>query len=58
MANDEHFQVTVLGTPAEENGGGKVDLLQGGAFEDLDVVFMAHPTQNNASYLPAMAIQR
>lgn len=46
----------MLGTPAEEDGGGKVDLLQEGAFQDLDVVFMAHPTQKNAIYLPAMAI--
>lgn len=47
----------MLGTPAEEDGGGKVDLLREGAFEDLDVVFMAHPTQKNATFLPAMAIQ-
>ncbi|XP_017350555.1 peptidase M20 domain-containing protein 2 [Ictalurus punctatus] len=50
------IKVTVLGTPAEEDGGGKVDLLQEGAFQDLDVVFMAHPTQKNATYLPSMAI--
>ncbi|KAI5614772.1 hypothetical protein C0J50_3420 [Silurus asotus] len=50
-------KITVLGTPAEEDGGGKVDLLREGAFKDLDVVFMAHPTQKNAAYLPAMAIQ-
>ncbi|MCI4395776.1 hypothetical protein PGIGA_G00195890 [Pangasianodon gigas] len=50
------IKVTVLGTPAEEDGGGKVDLLREGAFEDLDVVFMAHPTQKNATYLPAVAV--
>ncbi|KAF5892602.1 peptidase M20 domain-containing protein 2, partial [Clarias magur] len=50
------IKVTVLGTPAEEDGGGKVDLLREGAFQGLDVVFMAHPTQKNATYLPAMAI--
>lgn len=36
-------QVTVLGTPAEEDGGGKVDLILAGAFKDMDVVFMATP---------------
>lgn len=44
-------KVIVLGTPAEEEGGGKIDLLKAGAFENLDVVFMAHPSQENAAYL-------
>ncbi|XP_060769967.1 peptidase M20 domain-containing protein 2-like isoform X3 [Neoarius graeffei] len=50
------IKVTVLGTPAEEDEGGKVDLLREGAFEDLDVVFMAHPTQKNTTYMPAAAM--
>lgn len=45
----------VLGTPAEEDGGGKIDLIEAGAFENLDVVFMAHPSQENAAYLPDVA---
>ncbi|KAG7239165.1 hypothetical protein INR49_029916, partial [Caranx melampygus] len=48
-------QVTVLGTPAEEDGGGKIDMLREGAFDDLDVVFMAHPSKENATYLPCVA---
>lgn len=48
-------QVTVLGTPAEEDGGGKIDLLKEGAFDDLDVVFMAHPSKEDAVYLPCVA---
>ncbi|KAM7367524.1 hypothetical protein PAMP_013815 [Pampus punctatissimus] len=50
-------QVTVLGTPAEEDGGGKVDMLREGAFEGLDVVFMAHPSKEDAVYLPCVAEQ-
>ncbi|XP_030645339.1 peptidase M20 domain-containing protein 2-like [Chanos chanos] len=49
-------KVTVLGTPAEEDGGGKVDLIQARAFEDLDVVFMAHPAQENSAFHSCMAI--
>ncbi|XP_053501825.1 peptidase M20 domain-containing protein 2-like isoform X2 [Ictalurus furcatus] len=49
------IKVTVLGTPAEEDGGGKVDLLQEGVFEGLDVVFMAHPSQEDATYIPDVA---
>uniref|UniRef100_A0A8D0G2E8 Peptidase M20 domain-containing protein 2 n=1 Tax=Sphenodon punctatus TaxID=8508 RepID=A0A8D0G2E8_SPHPU len=48
-------KITVLGTPAEEDGGGKIDLIKAGAFDDLDVVFMAHPSQENAAYLPDVA---
>ncbi|XP_071998072.1 xaa-Arg dipeptidase [Engystomops pustulosus] len=49
-------QITVLGTPAEEDGGGKVDLIKAGAFEDMDVVFMAHPAQDDAAFLPDVAV--
>lgn len=49
------LQITVLGTPAEEQGGGKIDLINVGAFDGLDVVFMAHPSQENAAYLPDVA---
>ncbi|XP_038616818.1 peptidase M20 domain-containing protein 2 [Tachyglossus aculeatus] len=48
-------QIIVLGTPAEEDGGGKIDLIEAGAFNHLDVVFMAHPSQENAAYLPDVA---
>ncbi|XP_073531798.1 xaa-Arg dipeptidase [Phyllobates terribilis] len=50
------IQITVLGTPAEEEGGGKVDLIKAGAFEVMDVVFMAHPAQDDAAYLPDVAV--
>ncbi|XP_063078701.1 peptidase M20 domain-containing protein 2-like [Engraulis encrasicolus] len=50
-----HVKITVLGTPAEEAGGGKVDMVEMGAFEGLDVVFMAHPSQEDATYLPIVA---
>ena len=36
--------VRLLGTPAEEDGGGKVVLLERGALEGLEAVMMVHPT--------------
>ncbi|MDR7543256.1 MAG: M20 family metallopeptidase [Armatimonadota bacterium] len=36
-------RAVVLGTPAEEGGGGKVIMLQKGAFEGLDAAMMFHP---------------
>ncbi len=40
-------QVTVLGTPAEEGMGGKIDLIDSGAFDDVDVAMMSHPFPDN-----------
>lgn len=39
-----HGTVVILGTPGEEGGGGKVLLTRNGAFSDLDVLMMAHPS--------------
>ena len=40
-------RVTVLGTPAEEGDGAKVDLIENGAFEDIDLAMMVHPSPSN-----------
>ena len=41
------FKLLIIGTPAEEGGGGKILLLERGAFADVDVVLMAHPNTRN-----------
>ncbi|KAM6973197.1 peptidase M20 domain-containing protein 2-like [Aplochiton taeniatus] len=60
IQNEQDFpirvQVTVLGTPAEEDGGGKVDLLLAGAFKDIDLVFMAHPAQHDTAFVPCVSL--
>ena len=43
IAEDLGIRVTVLGTPAEEGGGGKVELINAGAFEDAAASMMVHP---------------
>jgi amidohydrolase len=35
-------RIHVVGTPAEEGGGGKVRLIQGGVFKDVDAAMMCH----------------
>jgi len=35
-------RLLVIGTPAEEGGGGKVKLITGGVFRDVDVAMMVH----------------
>jgi amidohydrolase len=36
-------EVVLLGTPAEEGGGGKIKLIDAGAFDGLDAAMMFHP---------------
>jgi amidohydrolase len=36
-------EVSLLGTPAEEGGGGKIRLLEAGVFEGVDAAMMYHP---------------
>ena len=44
IADDLGIRVTVLGTPAEEAYGGKVDLINAGAFSDAAAAMMIHPS--------------
>lgn len=43
VADELGITVEVIGTPAEEGGGGKIELLERGAFTELDFALMAHP---------------
>ncbi|MHB1089184.1 MAG: M20 family metallopeptidase [Acidimicrobiales bacterium] len=43
VANDLNLRVTLLGTPSEEGGGGKIDLLNAGEFNDAHFAMMIHP---------------
>lgn len=43
LADDLGLTITVLGTPAEEGGGGKIVMLERGAFGDLHAAMMIHP---------------
>ena len=36
-------RVRILGTPAEESGGGKIKLIKAGAYNGVDACLMAHP---------------
>ena len=50
--------VVVLGTPAEESGGGKVKMLDKGALENIDAVMMSHPAWQTAPDNGSLAIHR
>lgn len=45
---DEHGgQIRLMGTPGEENLGGKIHLVDQGAFDDVDASLMLHPSTKN-----------
>jgi amidohydrolase len=50
-------QVVLLGTPAEEGGGGKVILIDQGVFADIDAALMFHPYDRTILTNPALAHQ-
>ena len=45
-AQDLPGRVVVIGTPAEEGGGGKIRLLEAGVFEGVDATLSSHPFSN------------
>ena len=57
MAEELGGRVLILGTPAEEGGGGKVKLAEQGAFEDVDAAMMVHPAGMDLATFGAIAIQ-
>ena len=45
-------RVVVIGTPAEEGGGGKIRLLEAGVFDGVDATLSSHPFSNR-TVIPA-----
>ena len=49
-------QVLLLGTPAEEKGGGKEIMARHGAFDGVDAALMIHPAGVNLATMPCICI--
>jgi amidohydrolase len=58
LADELGGRVIVLGTPAEEGGGGKVFLAERGALDGVDAALMVHPSGLDLATMDAIAIQR
>jgi amidohydrolase len=56
VADDAGLRVTVLGTPAEEGGGGKILLLERGAFAGAHAAMMVHPSPYEQAEMPIIAV--
>jgi amidohydrolase len=58
VADDVGLTVTVMGTPAEENGGGKIILLERGAFAGAHLAMMIHPAPLDSVEPATLAFQQ
>jgi len=47
----------LMGTPAEEGGGGKIEMARKGAFEGVDAAMMIHPSDADLARMNAIAVQ-
>ena len=56
IASDLPGRVRLLGTPAEEKGGGKELMAREGAFKHTDMAMMIHPAGVNLSTMPSICI--
>jgi amidohydrolase len=56
LAEEMGGRVMVLGTPAEEGGGGKVLMIERGALEGVDAAMMVHPADQDLDSMWAIAI--
>jgi amidohydrolase len=58
VADSIGVTVSVIGTPAEEGGGGKILLLKRGGFAGVHAAMMVHPGPVDIADMPYLAAQR
>lgn len=56
LADQFGFRVALIGTPAEETYGAKVEMARRGAFDDVDVAFQAHLSHATSTCSVALAM--
>jgi amidohydrolase len=49
-------RLAILGTPAEEGGGGKEFMIRRGAFDNVDAAMMVHPADHDLRWMQTHAI--
>ena len=55
VADEVGLTITVLGTPAEEGGGGKILMLERGGFAGVHAAMMVHPAPVELDHMPCAA---
>src|SRR3954463_3827019 len=56
LADDLGITIKVFGTPAEEGGGGKILMLERGAFDGVHASMMVHPAPTEMDAMPCLAV--
>ncbi|HKF16352.1 MAG TPA: M20 family metallopeptidase [Candidatus Dormibacteraeota bacterium] len=56
VADDLGVTIRVLGTPAEESGGGKILMLDRGAFDGVHAAMMVHPCPEERVHVDCLAV--
>jgi amidohydrolase len=56
LADDLGITVRVLGTPAEESGGGKILMLDRGGFDGVHAAMMVHPSPEERAHADSLAV--
>jgi amidohydrolase len=56
LADQLGLTVRVLGTPAEEGGGGKITMLEDGVFDDVHAAMMIHPWPTERLFGTCLAV--
>jgi amidohydrolase len=57
LADDLGITIKVLGTPAEEGGGGKVLMMERGGFDGVNAAMMVHPAPGELDRMPCLAVE-
>ncbi|MGO9195734.1 MAG: M20 family metallopeptidase [Acidimicrobiales bacterium] len=57
VADDLGITVRVLGTPAEEGGGGKILMMERGGFDGIHAAMMVHPAPDELDHMPCLAVE-
>ncbi|HET6949501.1 MAG TPA: M20 family metallopeptidase [Acidimicrobiales bacterium] len=58
LAGELGGRVVVVGSPAEEGGGGKIRLIDGGTFSDVDAALMVHPADADLTAMDVVALHQ
>jgi amidohydrolase len=56
LADELGCTIRVLGTPAEEGGGGKILMLERGGFDGVHAAIMVHPAPAESIQMPCLAV--
>ena len=58
LAEELGGRISIIGTPAEEGGGGKCYMLERGAFDGVSAAMMVHPANHELTSMNTIAVEQ